>query len=302
MPEQTPTIAVCGATGRQGGAVTRHLLERGCAVRALTRAPDGSGARALARLGAEIVRADMNDQAALRSAFDGADGVYSVQNGMASGFGAEIEQGGNVARAARAAGVAHVVYGSAGPGREGTGVPSWEAKTRVEQQLRACGLPLTILRPTAFMELMTERAFYPAVGTWRIWPTLMGENRPVPWIAVEDLGAIAAIAFARPDEWVGRELAIAADLQTLGECRRLYREIIGHQPRSLPMPMWLFDRFTRGDLTTMWRWTRTGAVDVDPGPTRAVWPSALTVTEFLSRKVRGAGPRRAGVQQRQAGA
>ena len=57
-------------------------------------------------------------------------------------------------------------------------------------------------------------------------------------------------------------------------------------PRSLPMPVWLFDRFTRGDLTRMWRWARTDAVDVDPALTRAVVPAALTVPEWLSRRRR----------------
>jgi uncharacterized protein YbjT (DUF2867 family) len=279
--EPTATVVVCGATGRQGSSVARHLLERGFAVRALTRDPDGARAEALAASGAVVVAGDMSDERSLRRAFEGADGVYSVQNGIASGFGAEVEQGSAVARAAKAAGVRHVVYGSAGPGRAGTGVPSWESKARVEQYMRELELPLTILRPTAFMELMTDKSFYPAFGTWRLWPKLTGEHRSLPWLAVDDLGAIAAIAFSRRDDWVGRELTLAADTRTLAECRSIYREVMGAAPRSLPMPQWLFDRFTRHDPTTMWRWLRTGSVAVDVAATRAVLPSARSVPEWL---------------------
>jgi uncharacterized protein YbjT (DUF2867 family) len=283
MPgEATGTVAVCGATGRQGGAVARRLLAQGWNVRALTRKPRGRPAGALAALGAEVVQADMGDPGTLARAFAGADGVYCVQNGIAAGFDAEVAQARNVAQAAAAAGVAHFVYGSAGPGHDGTGVPSWESKVVIEEHIRTLDLPCTILRPTAFMELMTDPAFYPAVGTWRLWLKLTGDDRAIPWLAVEDLGSIAAIVFANPDQYRGRELTLAADLRSLGECRSLYREIMGRKPRAVPMPMWLFDRFTRKDPTAMWRWLRTQRVDVDPAATRAILPSALTVREWLT--------------------
>jgi uncharacterized protein YbjT (DUF2867 family) len=275
------TVAVCGATGRQGGAVARRLLESGWTVRALTRKPQGRPAQALAALGAEAVDADMNDTASMRKAFEGVDGVYSVQNGMVSGFDAEVAQGRNVAEAAKDAGVKHLVYGSAGIGRAGTGVPSWEARVRVEQHLHTLGLPFRILRPMAFMELMTDPSFYPAVGTWSVWPRLMGEDRPVIWIAVEDVGSIAALVFANRDHWLGRELALAADVRSLAECRSLYRDVIGRAPRTFPMPLWLFDRFTRKDLTIMWRWLKVHPVDYDLTETKAILPTVMTVPEWL---------------------
>jgi uncharacterized protein YbjT (DUF2867 family) len=277
----TATIAVCGATGRQGGAVVRSLLRDGWAVRALTRRPQRSPARALVALGAEVVRADMDDPGTLRDVLHGARGVFSVQNGIASGFEREVAQGRNVVDAAEAAGVAHLVYASAGPGTPGTGVPSWESKLPVEEQVRSSGVPFTILRPTAFMELMTDKKFYPAVGTWRIWPRLTGDDRPIPWLSVRDVGAIAAEALAEPERFAGKELNLAADVQTLAACRSIFREVMGREARTFPMPMWLFDRFTRRDTLTMWRWLRTGDVDADPDTTRAVLPKAMTVRTWL---------------------
>ena len=106
---------------------------------------------------------------------------------------------------------------------------------------------------------------------------------PVPWLSVDDLGEIAARTFARPDRFVGKDLPLASDLQPLAECRKMYGEVMGHQPRSLPMPMRMFDLFTKRDLTTMWRWCRTGPVPLDTSPTRAILPSALTVRQWLER-------------------
>ena len=83
-------VAVVGATGRQGGAVTRHLIAGGWRVRGLTRRPDSKRAQGLAESGAEVVRADMADVATLRDAFRDAYGVFSVQNPMTGG-GVETE-------------------------------------------------------------------------------------------------------------------------------------------------------------------------------------------------------------------
>src|SRR5688500_19524833 len=89
---QRKTVAVCGATGRVGGAVARDLLEHGWHVRALTRKPKSEKARALAGMGAEVVKADMGEPASLREPFDGAYGVFSVQNGLKAGFDEEVRQ------------------------------------------------------------------------------------------------------------------------------------------------------------------------------------------------------------------
>jgi uncharacterized protein YbjT (DUF2867 family) len=283
-------VAVTGSTGRQGGAVSRHLLAEGWRVRALTRDPTSRAARALRERGAEVVRIDMAEPATLGPAFAGAYGVYSVQNPMISGLEAEVVQGRNVADAARAAGVEHVVYGSAGMGRP-TGVGSWDSKLAVEAHMRSLGLPLTVLRPVAFMELMTDRAYVPAVSTWHVMPKLMGAETPVYWLAVDDLGAIAARVLADPDRFVGAELSLVADVRSNVECRELWREVMGRGPRGFPMPVAMFERIAGTDLTTMWRWLRDHPVNGDPAETRALLPTAATVRDWLHRHRDGAGRR-----------
>jgi uncharacterized protein YbjT (DUF2867 family) len=277
-------VAVTGATGRQGGAVVRHLLADGWTVRALTRTPESPAARAAAERGAEVMAADMTAPDSLRRAFRGAHGVYSVQNPWGIGREAEEAQGRNVADAAKAVGVQHLVYASAGPGVPGTGVDSWDSKVTIAAYLRELGVPLTVLRPTAFMELMTDRSFYPQFSTWRIMPKLMGEHRRLPWLSVDDLGAIAARAFADPGTFVGADLPLAADLRSLAECREIMRRLTGRTPRGLPMPVWMFERFVGRDLTTMWRWLSTSDVPVDPADTRRLLPTASTVEEWATRQ------------------
>jgi uncharacterized protein YbjT (DUF2867 family) len=277
--ERPGLIVVCGATGRQGGAIARHLLAAGWPVRALSRTPDAAKARTIRDAGAEVVGADMADRASLDHAFAGAYGVFNVQNPQTAGFDGEIAQGRNVADAAQAAGVQHVVYGSAGMGTR-TGVPSWDSKVIIADHMRQLGLPITILRPMAFMELMTDKDFYPQVSVWHVMPKLMGWDRALPWLAADDVGAIGAAAFADPDRFVGQEIPLAGDVRNLAECRQMWAER-GIKPRGFPMPVWLFERVAGRDLPMMWRWLRNEDVPLDTGPTRAVHPGAQTMRAWM---------------------
>jgi uncharacterized protein YbjT (DUF2867 family) len=282
------TIAVVGATGLQGAAVTRRLLREGWRVRAVTRNPDGKQARALAALGAEVTKADSEDQASLERCFAGVHGVYNVQNHHISGYDGELTQGKNVAEAVARAGAAHLVYASAGIGAEPTGIGSWDTKIAVTEHMRGLGIPLTVLRPMAFMELMTERRFYPAASVWHLVPKIMGGSRPVGWLSVEDLAVIAEKAFSNRDAFVGRDVALASDVRSIEECRTIWREATGRAPRRFPMPTWMFERFSGTDETTMWRWLRDNHVDLDTRPTLEIHPEALTVSAWLAGRGRAA--------------
>ena len=277
-------VAVVGATGLQGGAVVRRMVGEGWHVRALTRDPAKKKARDLSALGAEVVKVDTAIPSSLDRAFAGARGVFNVQNHHISGYDGEVAQGKNVADAAKRAGVAHVVYGSAGLGVRGTGIGSWETKIDIADHMRSLGLPLTVLRPTAFMELMTDRKFFPPASVWHVMPKLMGSARPVVWLAVDDLATIVAKAFADPDRFVGLDLSLASDVRSIDQCREVWRDVAGRKPWGLPMPVWLFERFVGTDETTMWRWLREHEFDLSTEPTRAICPEALGVREWLRRK------------------
>ena len=120
-------ILVTGATGRQGGAVARNLLRQGFAVRAVTRNPASTRAQPLRSHGAELIIADMDNRTSLERAMHGCYGVYSVQD-FTVGAEREIRQGKNIADAAHAAGVEHLVYSSVGGADRDTGIDHWARK------------------------------------------------------------------------------------------------------------------------------------------------------------------------------
>ena len=114
MSDADRRVLVTGATGRQGGAVVRHMLPKGWRLRALTRNPQSHAAQSLASWGVELVQGDMDDTTSLARAATGLYGIYSVQDFWAVGAKREVQQGKNVADAAKKAGVKHFVYSSVG--------------------------------------------------------------------------------------------------------------------------------------------------------------------------------------------
>jgi uncharacterized protein YbjT (DUF2867 family) len=203
-------ILVTGATGRQGGATVTRLLSAGASVRALVRDPDRPAARSLAAAGAELRVGDLDDIDSLTSAAAGAYGVFGVTPDDED-VEREVRGGRNLADAAAAAGVSHLVFASVGGAERWTGIAEWTSKWRIEQHIRDLDLPATVLRPVRFMENHAIRGL-PLGGIVNGELThLFGPDVPVQLIAAADIGAFAVLAFTRPHEYIGVALEIAGD-------------------------------------------------------------------------------------------
>lgn len=285
----TKRVLILGATGNIGGAAARELLRRGWQVRAVTRSPQSAKAQALAALGAEIVQADMEDRASVDAAFAGMKQVFSVQNWTTSGVAGEIRQGELVADAAKVAGAAHLVYGSAGVGEADTGVPHFDCKVVVEKYMRVgLGLPTTAVRPGPFMELMTDKAFFPPLAAWGVMPKIVGWETPLPWTAVADIGAAIANIFDNPDKWVGRDINLFSDVASMRECQHIFKMATGKKPFGLPLPLAIFNKMAGPEMVVMWQWlvdylavNDRGRLKADVAAAREVCPDLHSVADWL---------------------
>lgn len=278
----TEPIAVLGATGRTGGSTLRHLLDRGAVVRALTRDPTGAAGSALRGLGAEVRPADMDDERSLREALEGVGRLFNVQpaydqRGRYQGA-QEVAQGDAVARAAADVGVSHVVQLSAGRG-EPSGLPHFDNKLTIRAGFEDRGITVTALHPGPFMELMVDPSFAPALSVWGVEPRIVGWDRPVPWVAVDDIGRRAADALTGPVPDESTAVELIGDLRSLRECRRLLTEA-GHRPRRIPLPTWLFRAMVGDEFIRMWQWL----TELDEIP---VTPGLIDVPTWIDRDVRG---------------
>ncbi|MEV5570399.1 NmrA/HSCARG family protein [Spirillospora sp. NPDC052269] len=223
------TVLVTGATGRQGGAAAARLLADGRPVRALVRDPAAMAARELATAGAELVQGDLDDPDSLKVAMADVHGVFGVTPDDLDAE-REIRRGRHLVEAAAASGIAHLVFASVGGAERGTGISYWESKWAVEQRIAELGVPATVLRPVRFM----ENHAIPGLGLGGISADgvlrhLFAPDVPVQLIAVDDIGAFAALAFANPDAYLGQALELAGDELTPEATARVISGRLGRE-------------------------------------------------------------------------
>ena len=192
-------IAVVGATGTQGGGLARAILadpSGGFAVRAITRDPNKDNAKALASKGAEVVSANLDDVESLKKAFAGAHGVYAVTN-FWEHFSGEKEkaQAKNIADAAKAAGVKHVIWSTLedtrklmDPGdkrmpflQDKYRVPHFDAKAEADAYFS--GLPVTYLVTSFYWDNLYMFGLAPKKDESGVysWTFPMGNSKPVSY-------------------------------------------------------------------------------------------------------------------------
>jgi uncharacterized protein YbjT (DUF2867 family) len=227
-------IAVVGATGSQGGGLCEAILNDrggGFACRAITRDPGKDEARRLAAKGADVVQADLDDRASLERAFAGAHGAFCVTN-FWEHFSAEKEkqQARNLADAARAAGVAHVIWSTledtrklmaAGDTRmpmlqEKYRVPHFDAKAEANGYFE--GLPVTYLVTSFYWDNLHKFGMSPKKGDDGVysWAFPMGASR-LAGIAAEDIGKVAYGIFKAGRQYVGKTVGITGENLTIQE-------------------------------------------------------------------------------------
>jgi uncharacterized protein YbjT (DUF2867 family) len=282
MVNSDKTVLVTGATGRQGGAVIRHMLPKGWRLRALTFKADGATVERLVSQGIEVVRGDMEDPSSLERAVQGVYGVYSVQDFWAVGAKREVQQGKNLADAAKKAGVEHFVYASVGGAERNSGIDHWESKWQVENYIRKLGLPATMIRPAAFMENYYIDQVEIGILKGKLMDPIRGD-KPYQTIASDDIGAFVALAFERPKEFMGMELEIAGSELTNPEAAQVFSRVLGKPVkfRKLPMPM---VRFVLGkEFYQMFRWFNQAGFKADISELRRKYPEVRlrTLEEWL---------------------
>jgi uncharacterized protein YbjT (DUF2867 family) len=186
-------FVITGATGNTGSVAAETLLAAGKKVRVVVR--DAAKAKGLAERGAEVFTADLNDEAALTRAFEGADGVFVLSPPdvtLKDFLGERKKLTDGFARAAKAAEVKHVVLLSSIGAQHEDGTGMIRSTYAAEQALRATGLPVTFVRAAYFVE--NWGAVLQAVQRDGVLPSFIAASRAIPMVASRDIGKSVAQA------------------------------------------------------------------------------------------------------------
>jgi uncharacterized protein YbjT (DUF2867 family) len=279
MDKQGKIILVTGATGKQGGAVADHLLKNGWAIRVLTRDPGKPAAKHLTERGAEVVKGDLDDCDSVRRALSGCYGVYAVQTFWEVGVEGEIRQGKALADDAKAAGVRHFVYSSVGSADQDTGIPHFDSKWQIEEHIRSLDLPHTIIRPVWFMDNFNSPDFRRSILRGELALPLR-PDKPLQMVAVNDIGAFAALAFDDPQRWNHRAFDLAGDELTLPEVASMISQVIGLTVSYHVMPMSQAEAQSR-EMAVMFRWFNELGYQADIQGLRRLYPELLTFGAWM---------------------
>ncbi|XP_015265424.1 PREDICTED: nmrA-like family domain-containing protein 1 [Gekko japonicus] len=284
-------IVVFGATGAQGGAVARALMaEATFLVRGVTRKPQQKAARELKKLGAEVVKADLEDARSLEAALRGAHAAFLVTDFWEHlSEEREVAQGKRVADVAQQLALSYVVYSGLENVKRLTGgrlaVPHFDGKGRVEEYFRACGVPTTCIRmPSYFENFLTvfrpQRA--PDGDGWEL--ALPLGDVPLDGLAVADLGPVVAALMKEPEKYGGQTIGLSTGKLTVAEYAALMSEHTGKTVRDAKMSLESYQQLGfpgARELADMFRFYRTEP-ERDVALTRKLNPQARTFEEWIA--------------------
>jgi len=223
-------IAVVGATGAQGGGLVRAIVKdpnSGFVARALTRDVNSDKAKALAKLGAEVAVADLDDLESLKRAFAGAYGVFCLTN-FWEHFSPEKEyaQAKAQAIATKQVGIRHVIWSTLEDTRRWVPlsdnrmptlmgaykVPHFDAKGEADQEFTRLGVPTTFLLTSFYWDNLIFFGMGPKKGPdGTLLFTLPMGDKTLPGIAAEDIGKCALGIFKKGKEYIGKTVGIAGE-------------------------------------------------------------------------------------------
>ena len=302
------TIAVTGATGAQGGGLARAILDDPSApfrLRAITRRPDSPKAAELARRGAEVVAADLDDLDSLKRAFAGADAAFCVTN-FWEHFSPERElaQAGNLAAAADDAGVPHVIWSTLEDTRRWVPldddrmptlqgkykVPHFDAKGEADRLFSERGLPTTYLLTSFYWDNFIHFGMQPKRGEDGVLAFAMPMgDAALPGIAADDIGPCAYGVFRRGDELIDETVGIAGEHLTGAEMAAKLSAALGEEVRYLDVPPEVYRGFGfpgADDLGNMFQFKRDFNADFraprDVEAARRLHPGLQSFDQWLA--------------------
>jgi len=248
-------IAVVGATGAQGGGLVRAILndpKGGFTARAITRDTKSDKARELAQLGADLVAADIDDEASVKKALEGVQGAFCVTF-FWEHFSPEkeIAQVQNMAEAAKAAGVKHVIWSTLEDTRQWVPltdnrmptlkgkykVPHFDGKGESNKLFTNLDVPTTFMLASFYWDNLIFFGMGPKKGPdGKLAITFPMGDKKLPGIAAEDIGKCAYGIFKKGDEFIGKTVGIAGEHLTGTQMAAALTQAIGREVRYNDVP------------------------------------------------------------------
>jgi len=265
-------ILVIGATGQQGGAVARLLLQKRHEVYALTRNTESETPKEqyLRNLGAKLIKGDLENPDSLEQATNGVDSVFLMGTPAGDGLEGETRRVKMMTDIAKEKKVAHLVYSSVVNADKNTGIPHFESKYKVEQHIKNCGIPYTIIGPTFFMENLDGATFfrenllsYSRAGLQQGQLALpLSPSTILQQIALENIAEFSTLVLERRNSFLGKRIDIASDELTGEQAAKILSDELGRKIKYVQVPLEQI-RQASEDIALMYEWFERVGTGID---------------------------------------
>ena len=243
-------VFVTGITGKQGGAVARHLVEHNFSVTGLTRNRESSKAEFLKSQGIYLVQGNLNHPDTYKSHLENQDAIFFAQ--ALQGKQNEIRQGKLFFDSIPGDSKAHIVYSSVLGSDQKTGIPHFESKYELEEYLKNGKFKFTILRPGSFY----ENHLFPRVakdirkGKY-ISPLNLQTVQQM--IGVNDIGKIAVEVMRNSTAYEGKIISLATDEKSIEEVKDIFSKVMGQPMIYKKLPGIIARLFMGKDVAKMFK-------------------------------------------------
>jgi uncharacterized protein YbjT (DUF2867 family) len=276
------------------------------AARVLTRDPNSDKAKEFARLGAEVVAADVDDIESLKRAFQGAYGAYCVTFFWAHfSPDKELANAAAMAEAAKHAGLKHVIWSTLEDTRRWVPlsdnrmptlmgkykVPHFDGKGEADHLFTDLAIPTTILLTSFYWDNFIYFGMGPKKGPdGKLAITLPMGNKKLPGIAAEDIGRCAYGIFKKGTELIGKTVGIAGEHLTGTQMAAAFSKALGKEVGYNAVPPEVYRSFGfpgAEDLGNMFQFKRDfeeyfcGARNLDFS--RGLNPALQTFDQWLAQ-------------------
>ncbi|HEY5124197.1 MAG TPA: NmrA/HSCARG family protein [Ignavibacteria bacterium] len=271
-------IAVMGATGAQGGGLVRAILNdpnSNFTVRAITRDVNSEKAKELAKLGAQVVSANLDDLESLKKAFDGSYGAFCVTN-FWEHFSPEKElsQAHALAQAAKHSSIKHAIWSTLEDTRNWVPlgdnsmptlmdkykVPHFDAKGEANHFFTDLGVPTTLLLTSFYWDNLIYFGMGPKKGPdGKLGITFPMGDKKLPGIAAEDIGKCAFGIFMKGNDFIGKTVGISGEFLTGNQMADALTKVLGQEVRFNDVPAEVYRNFDfpgAQDLGNMFQFKR----------------------------------------------
>jgi len=270
-------ILVTGATGQQGGALARLLLQKKHEVYALIRntEPESPKAQNLRNLGAKLIKGDLDNPDSLEQATNGIDSVFLMGTWVEVGTEGETRRGKMMVDIAKEKKIEHLVYSSVVNADKNTGIPHFESKYKVEQHIKNSGIPYTIIGPTFFMDNLLS---YSRAGLQQgqlalpLSPSLILQQS-----ALENIAEFFALVLERRNSFLGKRIDIASDELTGELAAKVLSDELRRKISYVQVPLEQI-RQASEDLALMFQWFERIGTGVDVASLYKQYPEVNWLT------------------------